>query len=296
MHNHAHSHAHAHPSTSRRTLTTAVALTLGFAGVELVVGLWSGSLTLLGDAAHMATDSLALGLAALAAWVGSRPPTPRHSYGLGRVEVVAALFNGLFMLAVVAGIAVEAVERLHTPTPVMGGAVFAVASIGLLINLGVAYVLSRGEATLNVRAALLHVIGDLLGSVAAVAAGAIIYLTGWHAIDPILALAVCVLLLFSSLHLLRESLHVVLEGVPSNVDLPRVGRSMAELERVRSVHDLHIWTLPSGEIAISAHVVITDMRHWERVLGEMRTLLEENFGITHVTLQPEVHEYVLHPM
>lgn len=296
MHNHAHGHSHAAPSTSRRTLTLAVALTLGFAAVELVVGFWSGSLTLLGDAAHMATDSLALGLAAFAAWVGARPPTPRHSYGLGRVEVVAALFNGLFMLVVVAGIGMEAVERLNAPTPVMGGAVFAVASLGLAINLGVAYVLSRGEATLNVRAALLHVIGDLLGSVAAVAAGAIIYLTGWHAVDPILALAVCVLLLYSSLHLLRESLHVVLEGVPANVDLPQVGRSMAKIERVRSVHDLHIWTLPSGEVAISAHVVVSDMRHWDRVLKQLRGLLEESFGITHVTLQPEVDEHVLHPM
>lgn len=293
---HGHAHSHAGRNTPRRTLTLALFLTLGYAMVEAVAGFWSGSLALLGDAAHMATDAVALGLAALAAWVALQPPTYRHSYGLGRIEVVAAMFNALFMLGVVAGIAIAAVERLQHPAPVQGAAVFGVASLGLILNLMVAWVLTRGEATLNVRGALLHVIGDLLGSVAAVAAGAIIHFTGWYTIDPILALVVCVLLLYSSLHLLRESLHVMMEGVPLHLDLPHIGQTMATVSGVRSVHDLHIWTLSSGQVALSAHVVLGDMRAWEPVLYELREVLEHRFGITHVTLQPEVAEHILRPM
>lgn len=295
-HGHAHGHAHAHGATAGRPLRIALVITLLFAIVEALTGFWSGSLTLLSDAGHMATDALALGLAALAAWVATRPPSDRHSYGLGRMEVVAAMFNALFMLAVVVGIAAEAVGRLQHPTAVRGGAVLGVASLGLVINVVVAWVLSRGDGSLNVRAALLHVIGDLLGSVAAVAAGGIIMLTGWVVIDPILALAVCVLLLYSSLQLLRESLHVMLEGVPRHIDLPAVGRAMATREHVQSVHDLHIWALSSGQIALSAHVVLPDMRLWDAVLGELQEMLEHDFDIGHVTLQPEVNEHVLRPM
>ncbi len=297
MHNHDHGHGHHHHgATAGRPLRIALLITLLFAIVEAVTGLWSGSLTLLSDAGHMATDALALGLAALAAWVATRPPSDRHSYGLGRVEVVAAMFNALLMLAVVVGIAIEAVDRLNHPTAVRGGAVLGVASLGLIINVLVAWVLSRGESSLNVRAALLHVLGDLLGSVAAVAAGGIIMFTGWVIVDPVLALAVCVLLLYSSLQLLRESLHVMLEGVPHHIDLPAVGRAMAAREHVHSVHDLHIWTLSSGQIALSAHVVLQDMRHWDAVLAALREMLEHEFDIGHVTLQPEVQEHVLHPV
>ncbi|PKM46683.1 MAG: cation transporter [Gammaproteobacteria bacterium HGW-Gammaproteobacteria-1] len=294
MHDHVHHH-HAHPH--RHALGFALLLTLGYAAVEAGVGLWSGSLALLGDAGHMVTDASALGIAALAARLALQPPSPRHSYGLGRIEVLAALLNALVMLGVVAFIAGEALERLQTPAPVQGVAVMVTAAIGLLINGSVAWVLTHGEATLNVRAALLHVMGDLLGSVAALAAGAVIWLTGWTPIDPLLALVICVLILYSTLNILREALHVMMEGVPLHMELADVGRAMAAVEQIRSVHDLHIWTLGSGRIALSAHVVLHRLSDWEQLLPQLERLLLERYGIDHVTLQPELTaQHVLRQM
>jgi cobalt-zinc-cadmium efflux system protein len=242
----------------------------------------------------MFTDAVALGLAAAAAWLATRPPSARHSYGLGRAEIIAALANALFMLGVVGTLGAEALARLREPAAVHGGGVMLIAGVGLVINGMVAWVLSRSEASLNVRAALLHVIGDLLGSVAALTAGAVIHFTGWTPIDPILALVVCLLILVSTLRLLIESLHVVMEGVPLHLDLPAVGQAMARVARVRSVHDLHIWTLASGKIALSAHVVIDDLRQWESVLAELNRLLHDKYGIEHSTLQPETDVAVIY--
>lgn len=293
---HTHNHNHAHQHGSHHSLRGALLLTLGYAAVEVVAGLWSGSLTLLGDAGHMLTDALSLGLAAAAAWLARRPPSKLHSYGLGRAEVIAALVNALFMLGVVTAIAVEAFQRLRDPQPVAGLAVMSVAGIGLLINVGVALILVRGEPTLNVRAALLHVLGDLLGSVAALVAGAVIYQTGWYPIDPILALVVCALLLYSTVNLLRESLHIVMEGVPLHLDLPAIGRDMAEVPGIASVHDLHIWTLTSGTIALSAHIVVDGLEHWQEILTRLNELLHDRYGIEHTTLQPETGTHPLKPM
>lgn len=284
-----HDHYHdPHRTMPGGTLYWALVLTLGYAFVEAFGGWWAGSLALLGDAGHMLSDAVALGLAALAAWIGRRPPSARHSYGLMRAEVIAALLNGLLMLAVVIGIVVEAIQRLQQPQPVSGMAVIGIASIGLVINVIVALVLSRGGHDMNTRAALLHVMGDLLGSVAALIAGAVIYYTGWLPIDPILSLAICVLILYSTLRLLREALHVLMEGVPPHLDLPAVGRSLAGVAGVVSIHDLHIWMLSTGMPALSAHVVLKDMSHWTKILDEMRHLLRQRFAIDHVTLQPEI--------
>ena len=293
-HDHGHGHHHHHAAGSR--LRLALTLTLAFTVVEIVGGLWSGSLALLGDAGHMFTDSIALGLAATAAWLAKRPPSPRHSYGLGRAEVLAALTNAVLMLAVVVGIATEAVQRLLHPEAVKGGAVMIVAAIGFGINLLVFYILESSEENLNVRAALLHVLGDLLGSVAALVAGAVIYYTGWTPIDPILAVLVCLLILYSTLRLLRDSVHVMMEGVPLNMSLPEVGRAMAAHEEVMSVHDLHVWTLSSGMVALSAHVVLRDLQHWEQILHDLSMMLEDRFNIGHITLQPESSVHVLQPM
>ena len=290
MHTHHSGHHHAVPAHAGHAggaLRWALTLTLGFAFVEVVVGWYAGSLALLGDAGHMFSDSMALGVAAVAAWFMRRPPSARHSYGLVRAEVLAALLNGLLMIAVVTAIAVEAVSRFRDPHPVSGGVVMAAAFIGLVINVAVALVLSRGEKNLNVRAALLHVMGDLLASVSALIAGAVVYVTGWMLIDPILSLVICALILYSTLRLLREAMHVLMEGVPAGVDLNDVGRRLAQVKGVQSVHDLHIWTLSSGYPALSAHVVLRDMAVWMDVLGRMRALLMQNYGIDHVTLQPE---------
>ena len=289
-------HHHHHPPSDRRSLTWGFALTMGFALVEGVGGWWAGSLALFGDAGHMISDATALGFAALAAWVAKQPPSARHSYGLGRAEVVAAIVNSLLMVAVVVAIAIAAVSRLRSPAPVAGEAVMGIAFVGLLINVAVAWLLSRGEHTLNTRAALIHVMGDLLGSIAALTAGAVVFFTGWTPIDPILSLFICALILFSALRLLREALHVIMEGVPLDLDLPEVGQAMAATPGVDSIHDLHIWTLSSGQVMLSAHVIIPDLSQWEDTLQSLRELIHERFHIDHVTLQPEldVHGSVIH--
>ncbi|MEJ2106848.1 MAG: cation diffusion facilitator family transporter [Acidiferrobacteraceae bacterium] len=295
-HDHSHAgHAHHHGAGApQRVLWIALVLTLGFAAIEAIAGKLSGSLALLGDAGHMVSDAVALGLAAVAAWIARRPPSRVHSYGLGRTEVLAALANGVIMLLVVAGIVIEAIERFRTPQPVQGVTVAAVAFAGLVLNIAVALVLSRGDRNLNTRAALLHVMGDLLGSIAALVAGGVIALTGWTPIDPILSIFICVLIVVSSVRLVREALHVIMEGVPPHLDLAEVGRAMAEADPlVRSVHDLHIWTLSGGTIALSAHLVVSDLGAWDRLLQAQQHMLRDRFGIDHVTLQPESGVHVV---
>lgn len=286
---HHHHHHHSHLKTGGNLpLAWALVLTFGFAIAEALAGWWSGSLALLGDAGHMVSDSTALGLALLAAWIAHRPPSAKHTYGLGRIETLTAIANGMLMIAIVVAIMLSAIERLQHPQPVQGGAVMGIAVLGLLVNIAVLLVLSRGEQTLNMRGALLHVIGDALGSIAAIASGAVIYFTGWMPIDPILSMVICALILISSINLIRESLHVILEGVPSHLDLRKVGVSMAQASGIVSVHDLHIWTMGNGEPALSAHVVIGDMSQWPDILARQRQLLDENYHVKHVTLQPEL--------
>lgn len=282
-----HVHHHSGHAGNSRTLVFALLLTLAFAGVEAGVGWWAHSLALMADAAHMLTDSSALGLAAVAAWLAQRPPSLRHSYGLVRAEVLAALFNSVLMLALIGFIVYEAIQRLGTPREIAGGAVLGVAVIGLGINLLVAWVLHRGEQTLNSRAAMLHVMGDALGSLAAIAAGIVIIATGWTPIDPLLSLFVAALILVSALRLLREVLHVLMEGVPLHIQLDAVGRDLATVAGVQRVHDLHVWTLSSGTVALSAHLEIRALADWPRVLAAARETLASRHGIGHVTLQPE---------
>lgn len=283
-HNHEHEHARV---TSSRALTAALVLTLGFAGIEAVVGWWAGSLALLADAGHMVTDSASLALAALAAWFARRGPTARHSYGFGRVEILAAGFNASFMLAVIVALSIAAVGRLQAPRPVDGGAVAITALLGLLVNIVVMGMLARGERTLNVRGALLHVLGDLLGSVAALLAGAVILATGWTPIDPLLSLVIAALIVYSSMRLLREALHALMEGVPLHLSLEEIGQALAATPGVRSVHDLHVWTLSANTVALSAHLVVDDLAHWEGVRAAATTVLHDRFAIEHLTLQPE---------
>jgi cobalt-zinc-cadmium efflux system protein len=280
-------HTHGHPH-SEASLGIALLITLGFGLIEAVAGWISGSLALLSDAAHMVTDASALGLAALAARFARRPPTARLSYGLVRLEMLAALANGLLMLVLVGFIAHEAWQRFDTPHPVQGGMVLAVAALGLAVNLFIAWRLSRDASNLNVRAAMLHVMGDALGSVAALVSGAVILATGWMTIDPLLSLLVSGLILFSTWRLLSETVHALLEGVPAHIDLAQVGASLAALTDVRRVHDLHVWTLSSGTVALSAHLELESLQRWPALLAAARRVLRERHGIAHVTLQPEV--------
>jgi cobalt-zinc-cadmium efflux system protein len=287
-HGESHTHHHLGHDGHSGKLIVALLLTLSFAGVEALAGWWSGSLALLSDAAHMLTDSSALGLAAAAAWLARRPPSARHSYGLVRAEVLAALFNSLLMLVLIGYIVHEAIDRIGAPREIDGGTVIGVAVVGLGVNLLVAWVLSRGEATLNSRAALLHVLGDALGSVAAITAGIVIVTTGWTPIDPLLSLLVAALILVSALRLLREVVHVLMEGVPLNLRLDAVGQDLSRLDGVLRVHDLHVWTLSSGTIALSAHLEIRNLADWPGILAAASLAMDTRHGIRHVTLQPEV--------
>ena len=288
MAGHEHHHHHHHASEgSGGALRVATALTFAFAVVEALGGWWTGSLALLSDAGHMFTDGLALAFAALAAWMARRPPSERHSYGLGRAEIIAAFVNASAMLAIIVVLSYEAMTRLREPGEVNGGVAALVAAFGLAVNLGVMRWLSPHHHDLNARAARLHVIGDALGSVAALVSGAVIALTGWTRIDPIASLLICVLIAVSSVRLIRESLHALMEGVPQGLSVDSIGSEMARVGGVLSVHDLHVWTLSGSRTALSAHVVVHSLGHWDRTLAALQERLQEKFGIDHVTLQPE---------
>jgi cobalt-zinc-cadmium efflux system protein len=289
-----HQHRHGHSvAGGGRALLWSLLLILSYALIEAVAGWRADSMALLGDAGHMLTDGVALGLAALAARLGQRPPSPRHSFGLGRVEVLAAVFNVLLMLGIVSAIGVEAVRRLLHPEAVDGPVVIGVAAFGFLLNLAIALLLMKEAHSFNQRAALLHVLGDLLGSLAAIVAGVVIVSTGWDPIDPILSLFIGALILFSSLRLLRETIHVLLEGTPRGVQLEAVGKAMAAVPGVESVHDLHIWAIASDRLALSAHLQLRELALWPDILSREQELLAEHFGIAHVTLQPELDQHPL---
>ena len=273
------------PGTSR-ALLIALILTAGFALVEAIGGWLAGSLALLSDAGHMITDAAALGLALFADTVARRPPSKRASYGYGRAEVLAAFVNAIVMLAVVAAIATEAVRRLLEPAPVAGGMVVGIALAGLAVNLVAAWVLSRATGSLNTRGALLHVMGDLLGSLAAIVAGAVIVVTGWMPIDPILSLVVALLILRSTWQLLKQSTGVLMEGVPAHLDFDAIGRSLAALPGVADVHDLHVWNMSAEGIALSAHLSIARGDDWLGILAQAKRMLLADHGIRHATLQP----------
>ncbi len=285
--------AHHHGKTPYKTLALAIVLVVCFAAIEGLVGWWANSLALLGDAGHMITDGFALGIAAFAAYLATRPPSKSHSYGLGRAEVIAAAFNSFLMLIIALVIILEAVKRFHHPPQVHGVPVMVVAAMGLLLNLTIAWLLGRSEHTLNIRAALLHVLGDALGSLAALASGIVIYFSHWLLIDPILSIFISLLIIFSSIYLLRETIGILMEGVPSHIELQEVATALKEITAVEAIHDLHIWTLTSGRVALSTHLHLNDMSQWDSVLQQTQAMLEKKFHINHVTIQPETQAKIL---
>jgi cobalt-zinc-cadmium efflux system protein len=285
-----HAHGHAVPAGSagaQRVLWTVLLLTGGFALVEVVAGFLAGSLALLSDAGHMVTDVAALGLALFANAIARRAPSQRASYGYGRAEVLAAFVNAIIMLAVVAVIAIEAVRRLLEPPPVLGGTVLGVALAGLAVNILCAWQLSRVSGSMNTRGAMIHVLGDLLGSLAAIIAGGVIMATGWMPIDPILSLVVSGLILRSTVQLLKQSTGVLMEGVPTHLDYNAIGQALARLPGVSGVHDLHVWNMTAERAALSAHIVLEDGTAWPQTLAAAQRMLARDFAIEHVTLQPD---------
>jgi cobalt-zinc-cadmium efflux system protein len=282
-------HAHQHSRVrSRRALALVLLLTATYTVVEVVAGLLTGSLALLADAGHMLGDVGALGLALGAAWLASRPATPDRSFGFQRAEILAALVNGLVLVAIAIWIFIEAIGRLDDPPEILGGWMLAVALLGLAVNLVAAGILARAPGeSLNVQAALRHVLADLASSAGVTVAAIVILATGWEQADALAGMAIAVLILASSWSILRDSVVILLEATPSGIDAREVGRRMAAAEGVVEVHDLHIWTITSGFPALSAHVLVArgDDCHARRL--ELEQMLAGEFGLEHTTLQVE---------
>ena len=298
---HAHSHTHDHGrGADRRALAAVFALTATFVVAEVVGGLITGSLALLADAGHMLSDALSLGVALFAGWLADRPATPNRSFGYKRAEILAALFNGVTLVAISVWIFVEAYRRFSEPPEVLGGWMLVVAVLGLLVNITGVVILSRsGGESLNVQGALRHVLADVLGSVGAIAAAIIILLTGWRYADPTISLLIGLLVLGSSWKLLRESTNILLEGTPPGIDAARVGNGMAGLKGVKEVHDLHIWTITSGFPALSAHVLVGHDEDCHARRRDLEELLARDYGIKHTTLQVDHtgdHAAMLHEL
>lgn len=280
---------HTNPSLERRFVLSLM-LTLAIFVAEVIGGLISDSLALLSDAAHVFLDVLALALSYAALRIAARPATSQHTYGFHRFEVLAALANGATLVIVALGILREAVERLQAPQVVHSGPMLVIAVIGLAVNLVVALALREHDHhDLNVHGAFLHVLGDALGSVGVIVAAVVIALTGWTPVDALVSFLIAGLILWSSGRLLRESLHVLVEGTPEDVEPAAVMQAIQHVPAVTSVHDLHIWSLCPGFVALTAHVVVDvpDICQVQTVQETLKQLLAEQFQITHVTLQLE---------
>jgi cobalt-zinc-cadmium efflux system protein len=283
-----HGHEHGGRARSRRALGLVLVLTAGYTIVEVVAGVLTGSLALLADAGHMLGDVAALGLALGAAWLASRPATPERSFGFQRAEILAALVNGLALIAIAIWVFVEAIGRLDDPPEILGGWMLAVALLGLAVNLVAAGILARAAAeSLNVQAALRHVFADLASSIGVAVAAIVVIATGWRQADPLAGMGIALLILASSWGILRDSVVILLEASPPGIDAREVGRRMASWEGVVEVHDLHIWTITSGFPALSAHVLVArgDDCHARRL--ELEQMLAREFGLEHTTLQVE---------
>jgi cobalt-zinc-cadmium efflux system protein len=257
-----------------------------FTVVEVVVGIFANSIAVLADAVHMVGDSAALGLALFAAWIGTRPASAERTYGYLRAEILAALANGVALVALAIWIFVQALDRLGDPPETLGGWVLAAGVAGLAVNLAAAAVLGGG-GSLNVRAAFRHVLADAIGSIGVIATGVVILATGWAYADPLMSIAIGVLVLGSSWSILRDSVSVLLEGTPEGMDAQEIGRAMAETDGVSEVHDLHVWSISSGFPSLSAHVLVPAGGDCHAVRRDLEHMLRARFGLEHTTLQVE---------
>lgn len=289
----AHSHDHGPLRTgepdrsgSRRALTFTLVLTSLYVVAEVVGGILTGSLALIADAAHMLSDSVSLAVALFAVWLASRPATLERTFGYKRAEILAALFNGVSLVVVSLWIFYEAAGRIGDPPEVLGGPMLVVAVGGLVVNVIAARVLhSRGGDSLNVSAALRHVVADLLGSIGVIVAAVVILLTGWEAVDPLVSVLIGILVLVSSWGVLRDSTRILLEASPSGIDVAEVGEAIVGAEGVVEVHDLHVWTITSGFPALAAHVLVRADADCHQKRRDVEEILRDRFGLDHTTLQ-----------
>lgn len=282
-------HSHAHGVTDQRRLAWAFAVIAAFMLLEVAGGLLSGSLALLADAGHMASDAAALAFSWLAIRIGQRTATHKHSYGFRRVEVLAAFVNGLALFFIALWIVVEAVHRLLDPAPVLGGPMLAVAVAGLIANIVAFAILVRGsQDNLNLRSALLHVIGDLLGSIAAIAAALVIMWTGWLPIDPLLSVLVALIILKSAWHVVRASGHILLEGAPPGIDVMDIKTDLEQnVAAVADTHHIHVWSMTAESHLVTLHATPATGSSGAELIPAIKRRLAERFGVDHVTVQVE---------
>lgn len=290
-HDHDHSHSHAHgvgghlSGAAPRVLKKAIAITLLFMAIEFFGGWLSNSLALYTDAVHMLTDVASMAFSLFAIWVSNRPVNSHMSFGYHRAEILGALASGLAIWLLAGGLIVEAIVRLNNPPEVQGAVVFIVAGIGLAANLLSMRMLHHEQnENMNVRAAYLHLLTDAMGSVAAVVAGVVLWLTHWRPIDPIVTILVAILMLVSSWSLVKEAIAILMESTPAGMHPEKIHNDLAALDGVSEVHDLHIWTVSSGRLAMSVHLVAEDSR---KILESANEILSRHFGIIHTTIQIE---------
>jgi len=287
------SHNHHHRSSSNwRRLGVVLILTALYMLAEVAGAWWTGSLALLADAGHMFTDVAALVLALTAVWFGSRPATSKKTFGYYRLEIIAALVNGVALVVISLMIFYGAYERWLNPPVIRSGPMMAVAAGGLAVNLICAWILQgRHEIDLNIRGAWMHVMGDALGSVAAILAAACIWLFDWYAADALFSVVISVLIIWGSIRLIRESTNVLLEGTPAHINLAAVEDAILATDGVDNVHDLHVWTITSGREALSAHVIHAHSISQPDLLRELRAKLHDRFGVDHLTIQMETPDF-----
>jgi cobalt-zinc-cadmium efflux system protein len=285
-------HRHEHRGTNERRLAAALVLAAGYMVAEAVGGWLTNSLALLADAGHMLSDVGALALTLFALWIARRPSTPQFTYGYYRTEILAAFVNGGALIAIAAGILVEAVRRIDAPPEVAGAGMLGIAAGGLAVNLVGLWLLREGkEQALSVRGAWSHVLADALGSAGAIAAAVLILAFDWRWADPVASVAIALLVVWASFRLLRETVGVLMEGAPGHLDVDQIRDAIQALGDVAEVHDLHVWTITSGVVSLSCHAVRTPGASNAGVLSAIRGLLHERFGIDHVTVQVEEEDF-----
>lgn len=302
-HHHAHHRDHHHPSHAARTsaadrkrLGFILGITATYMVAEYVGAIYTSSLALLADATHMFSDVAALALSLFALWFAQRPASSQRTFGHYRTEILAALANGAALIAIAILIFVEAYQRIHTPHGVRGEAMAGIAAGGLLVNVIAMWILHGGrQNSLNMRGAWLHVMSDALGSVGAIISGLCIWAFGWVWLDPAVSVVIGLLVIYSSWNLLKETLAVLMEAAPGHINVDEVHRAMRGVAGVKAIHDLHVWTITSGRESLSAHVVGDGTVDHATLLTAMRTVLHDQFDMTHVTLQIEPEDYVPDP-
>ena len=279
----------------------SIALTTLILVAEVVGGIWTGSLALLSDAAHVFMDVFALTLSFVALRLSALPPNDRHTYGYHRLEVLAALINGVTLGVIAIGIFWEAAARWNAPEPIKSSEMLVIAVIGLVVNLVVAFVLgghhheeneadhAHEQEDMNVRSAFLHVVGDAISSVGVILAAGVIWFTGWYWADPLASVVIGAIILLGSWRVLRPTLHLLMEGVPEGLDLARIEAALTALPEIRAIHDLHVWSLCAGHVALSAHMVVDDQElgRTTTLMNAIKRCLTEQFGIWHTTIQLE---------